>query len=192
MNCEKCLNILLPSCPSQIVLNGGLDPNTRYRWEITDKFERIYNGVSDTDATGLLAINIQDNPDVPKGAFMPFSGSFVLKAYRYLSAYEIQAVQFVVDTANYDCAELRFKDYSPASSYFDPDAPMYVPPFIIPIEVAFTNQTTVVVTHNLGYKPFVQIFDTSDNVIGGDVQHNSNNQFTVTFDSPTSGTIIYR
>jgi hypothetical protein len=194
LSCNSCIAVSLPQCPGAIVINGGLDPNQQYRYEITDKFGRVYNGISTTDATGLFAINIVDNPDIPKGAFMSFSGTFILKAYKYLSAYEIQNAQFTVSDANYDCAELRFKDYSPSISYFDPDAPIYVPPAsITPIEVHFTNQTSVVVTHGLGYKPFVQILDNTDELIlPNSIIHNNNNQFTVTFSIATTGTISYR
>lgn len=192
MTCTSCLSVSLPQCPSTIVINGGLEENVMYRWEIVDKFSKIYNGISTTDATGLLAINIQDDPDIPKGLFMPFSGSFVLKAYKYLSPYEIENAQFVVNTVGYDCAELMFKDYKPATSYFDPNAPVYVPPFIQPIEVGFIDQTSVTVTHSLGYRPFIQVEDLLGNLIGCDVQHTSNNAFVLTFDSSTSGTVFYR
>lgn len=192
MSCLSCLSVSLPQCPAQLVLNAGLEVNTRYRWEITDKFSHVFNGITDSDATGLLAINIQDDPDIPKGLFMPFSGSFVLKAYKYLSPYEIENAQFIVNTVGYDCAELMFKDYKPATSYFDPNAPVYVPPFIQPIEVSFINQTSVTVVHGLGYRPFIFVEDLLGNIIGCDVIHTSNNAFTISFDSATSGSVFYR
>lgn len=192
MACISCLSVLLPSCPNQLIVNGGLDVDTMYRWEITDKFNHTYNGVTTTDATGLLAINIQDDPDIPNGLFMPFSGSFVLKAYKYLSPYEIENAQFVVNTVGYDCAELMFKDYKPATSYFDPNAPVYVPPFIQPLSFEFTNETEVTVTHNLGYKPFKFVQNLLGVQIGCTVTNSSNNAFTLNFDSPTSGTVYYR
>jgi hypothetical protein len=192
VNCPTCLKVALPSCPPQIVVNGGLEVNSRYRWEITDKFENIYNGVTDTDATGLLQINIQDDVDIPKGLFNSFSGVFILKVYSFLSQFEVDPASFTVGDIVYDCVELKFKNYRPQSSYFDPNAPVYVPPFIEPIAFAFTDQFIVVVLHELGYRPFVQIEDELGNIIGGDVHHDSNDQFTVTFDSSTSGTIYYR
>ena len=193
MACTSCLQVSLPSCPSQIAVNGGLSPSTMYRWEIENKFGQIFNGITTTDATGLLAINIIDDPYIPKGSFMSFSGPFILKVYRYISVYEIETAQFVIETIAYDCAELRFRDYLPSISYFDPDAPIYVPPITTPIEVTFINQTVVVVTHGLGYKPFVTILDeTNEVILPLAIVHDSNNQFTVTFDVASSGTIIYR
>ena len=53
----------------------------------------------------------------------------------------------------------------------------------------FTNQSTVVVTHNLGYKPSVTIIDTSNDVVEGSIVYDSDNQLTVTLSATTSGTI---
>ena len=56
----------------------------------------------------------------------------------------------------------------------------------------FTGQTSVVVTHNLGVYPLVQLLDTTNTMfIPLNIVYNSLNQFTVTFSTSTSGTIIY-
>jgi len=58
---------------------------------------------------------------------------------------------------------------------------------------AFTAVKTVIVTHNLGYKPTgIQIEDSSGEDKGGKVVHNSVNQFTVTFRNNSTGTIRYK
>lgn len=55
---------------------------------------------------------------------------------------------------------------------------------------AFTNETSVVVTHNFGVYPIVQV------VVGGvvtaptSITHNSVNQVTVAFGAPTTGTVV--
>lgn len=55
----------------------------------------------------------------------------------------------------------------------------------------FSSQTTVVVSHNFGAYPAVQILDGSGyQLIPLNIQHTSNNQFTVTFSASTSGRII--
>lgn len=55
----------------------------------------------------------------------------------------------------------------------------------------FTNETSVVVTHNFGNFPVIQVLNDSDvQIIPFSVTHNSLNAFTVTFSSATSGTII--
>lgn len=54
----------------------------------------------------------------------------------------------------------------------------------------FTNQTTVVVVHNLNKFPSVTVVDTSENVILPDnIKYDNANQITVSFDTPTSGKI---
>lgn len=57
---------------------------------------------------------------------------------------------------------------------------------------AFTNQTSVTVTHNLGYYPVVQVIDDSAVQLDAEVTQTSVNAFTVTFAVAQSGTIIYK
>jgi len=57
---------------------------------------------------------------------------------------------------------------------------------------AFTAQTSVTVTHNLGYKPDVWVEDSSGNALTPDIQHTSSNAFTVTFGTSQTGTIHYQ
>jgi hypothetical protein len=56
---------------------------------------------------------------------------------------------------------------------------------------AFTSQTSVTVTHNLGFYPYVWIEDENGNAIEGFIQHTSTNEFTVTFGVAQSGVIHY-
>lgn len=56
----------------------------------------------------------------------------------------------------------------------------------------FTAQTSVVVSHNLGKYPAVQILDSSGYwILPDEVQHTSVNSFTVSLASSTTGTIVY-
>lgn len=57
--------------------------------------------------------------------------------------------------------------------------------------VPFTNQTSVTVTHSLGYYPLVQVVDDLGNVFVPDINHSSTSAFTVTFAEATTGNIIY-
>lgn len=55
----------------------------------------------------------------------------------------------------------------------------------------FTNQTSVNIVHDFGFKPIVQVLDNSNVlIIPNTLTHNSDNDFTVTFLGSTSGTII--
>lgn len=60
-------------------------------------------------------------------------------------------------------------------------------------EVSFTSQSTITVTHNLGYKPLVQILDSTGHIVQGQVDHNevTMNSFVVTLSSAITGVIIY-
>lgn len=55
---------------------------------------------------------------------------------------------------------------------------------------AFTSQSVVTVTHNLGRFPAVSVIDTADDVCVGDVLHLSVNAVRLTFSAPFSGTAI--
>lgn len=60
------------------------------------------------------------------------------------------------------------------------------------ITLGFTNVDTVVVTHNLGKYPHVQVFeDSSGELFSANITHNSINQFTVSWNGLISGNIIY-
>jgi len=57
---------------------------------------------------------------------------------------------------------------------------------------AFTNQTSVTVTHNAGYYPIVQVIDASGtpDTIDFELSHTSTNEFVVSFGVAQSGTIL--
>lgn len=196
MICQAaCFETILPSCPDLIFLNVGLEAATPYRWEITTRHNITYNGSTTTDATGLLAIDIGSS-DCPAGLLNEFAGACELVVKKILSSTSVETATFTIDTIDYSCITLQFKKFKPQITYTDVDAPIYVPPAgsgsAEPIEVSFTLQTLVTVTHGLGYRPFVQVLDNTNTILEATVQHVSINQFTVTFETAQTGKILYR
>ena len=61
-----------------------------------------------------------------------------------------------------------------------------------PIVQAFSNTNQIVITHNLGYKPMVQIILSDGSIAEGSVTHNSDNQVTISFQISLSGEILLR
>lgn len=59
-------------------------------------------------------------------------------------------------------------------------------------EVVFTGQTLVTVTHNLGYRPFVEVTNIAGEVVLCAINHTSLNAFIAEFSIPNSGTIRYQ
>ena len=59
------------------------------------------------------------------------------------------------------------------------------------VETSVTATTSQVVSHNLGYRPIVQVVDNSGFVLDAQIQHINTNQFQVAFNAAQSGTIIY-
>lgn len=194
MICQPpCFEVILPSCPDLIVLNAGLDVNTAYRWEITTQHDIIYNGSTTTDAAGTLLINIEDS-DVPAGLLNEFAGACDIQVFKILSAAAVEAKSFTIAEVDYECISATFKKYKPQITYLDVDAPVYVPPAGLsePVEVDFVAQTVVVVVHDLGYRPLIQVLDNTETILEATVQHNTVDQFTVTFMTAQTGKILYR
>ena len=54
----------------------------------------------------------------------------------------------------------------------------------------FTNATTVVIDHNLGYRPHVYVI-INDAIILADIQHPSNTRMVLTFLNSVTGTVFY-
>ena len=59
------------------------------------------------------------------------------------------------------------------------------------VETSVTATTSQVVSHNLGYRPIVQVVDSAGFVLDAQIQHLNTNQFQVTFNATQSGSIIY-
>lgn len=60
-----------------------LDPDTWYRWVITDKFENRYEGDIQTDVNGFFSIPVTD---LPAGLLTQYSGSFKLQVFQPYAA----------------------------------------------------------------------------------------------------------
>jgi len=57
---------------------------------------------------------------------------------------------------------------------------------------SFTSSTQVMINHNLGYKPMVQIILSDGTIAAGEVTHSTLNQVVITFQISLSGEIILR
>lgn len=55
---------------------------------------------------------------------------------------------------------------------------------------AFTNQSSVTVTHNLSKKPAVTVIDSAGDECEGDIAHISDNSLVVSFSASFSGTVL--
>lgn len=57
---------------------------------------------------------------------------------------------------------------------------------------SFSNSTQVLINHNLGYKPMVQIILSDGTIAEGEVSHTSSNSVVISFQISLSGEIILR
>lgn len=76
--CTCCFEDYLVKCGETITVNAQLQPNEDYRWVITDKFDRQYEGAFTTDSDGFWQIPVSD---LPAGLLTEFSGEFKLQVY---------------------------------------------------------------------------------------------------------------
>jgi len=61
----------------------------------------------------------------------------------------------------------------------------------VPSRHDFTNLSTIVITHGLGYRPVVWI-EIDGHQVYGDITYNNDLTFTVTFQTTETGVIYYR
>lgn len=78
MNCETCFRDFLCKCNETIQMKALLEPNTTYRWVITDKFDKKYENEFTTDDDGLWEIPVVD---LPPGLLTEYSGEFLLEVF---------------------------------------------------------------------------------------------------------------
>lgn len=76
MGCGHTFFDFISNCGSTLKVNALLSPAIPYEWQITDKFNNTYSGISIADEQGFISIDVTDLPD---GFFTPWSGTFVLK-----------------------------------------------------------------------------------------------------------------
>ena len=57
---------------------------------------------------------------------------------------------------------------------------------------SFSNSTQVLINHNLGYKPMVQIILSDGTIAEGEVSHTYSNSVLISFQISLSGEIILR
>ena len=61
----------------------------------------------------------------------------------------------------------------------------------VPVQHSFSNQSTIIVNHGLGFPPSVWIVVSGD-LVHGQIVHNNTATFTVTFQTSETGVIYYR
>lgn len=61
-----------------------------------------------------------------------------------------------------------------------------------PLVFSFSNANQIVINHDLGYKPMVQIILEDGTIAEGLVTHTSDNQVNISFQISLSGEIILR
>lgn len=195
--CYKCFEVEIPECPSEMLVKAGLEAITTYYVTIIDKFGESYKQQCVSDSLGKILVQTSG---LPLGSLNRHSGNWTIEVRKSFSNCEPELMQFCCNgtATNFQCIVVSFAQSSLGSLPTDIGCTCNDPINPAPpsgggddsIEVAFTNQTTVTYTHNLGRYVDVTIYDTNGNQLYGQVIQNSLNQITVTFNQPLSGKIL--
>ena len=99
-SCACCFEDYLAKCNTEITVYAKLSPTTDYRWVITDKNDKKYEGDFTTDADGFWVIPVDQ---LPPGLLTEYSGQFTLQVYddgckpvKFLIAQEHDCIDFTV------------------------------------------------------------------------------------------------
>lgn len=196
-NCDKCYEVAIPECPSEILVKAGVEANKTYYVAIIDKFGEHYNQQCTSDINGSILIQTSG---LPAGSLNRHSGNWQIEIRKLLANCEPELLQFCCDgvITNYSCIVASFFQSSLGSLPTDigctcndqvtPTPPSDSSPE--PMEFTFTNTMSVVCVHNFGRYVDVTIYDTNGNEIYGQVIQNNLNQVTVNFNQPLSGKIL--
>jgi hypothetical protein len=105
-SCACCFTDFIAKCNLELQVYAQLTPLSDYRWIITDKFGKKYQGDFITDADGFWTIPVDE---LPAGLLTEFSGSFTLevqdsgcKPVKFKIAQEYDCIDFTVKGGTYE------------------------------------------------------------------------------------------
>lgn len=104
MSCETCFPDFLAKCNEAINVYAQLPAlplYSSYRWVITDKFDKQYEGSFVVDENGFWEIDVDD---LPEGLLTEYSGQFMLQVYDD----SCKPVKFKI-AQEYDCISFKVK-----------------------------------------------------------------------------------
>lgn len=83
MDCNnEIFEDFLSNCGDSIILNSSLVPGQTYKWQITDKFGKVYEGLADADPYGTsLEIDLTDPDTIPAGLINAYGGVYALRLF---------------------------------------------------------------------------------------------------------------
>jgi hypothetical protein len=106
VNCACCFSDFIAKCNTEISVFAQLQPLTSYRWVISDKFGKKYEGDFTTDSDGFWTIPVID---LPSGLLTEYSGAFYLevmdsgcKPVKFKVAQEYDCIDFTVKGGTYE------------------------------------------------------------------------------------------
>lgn len=114
MSSCACYEASIKACSSSLVLKAGLAANTSYFWLIENKFGKIFQRQVETDADGLLTIDLTL---LPAGSGNEFSGHYTLSLRE--GANYLNKVSMTLSGKVHECVSFNFiaMDDEPENAY---------------------------------------------------------------------------
>lgn len=155
MGCNTCFEDILAKCPESIRVFAQLPSlplYDSYRWIITDKFDRKYEGSFIVDGDGFWSIPVDELPD---GLLTEYSGSFKLEVLDG----DCKPIKFKI-AKEYDCISFEVKAGTFVKDNLGCEFTCVGAPAGQSAFLPFTNQATVSIT----WAPYLSLYGNHPNV----------------------------
>lgn len=155
MNCDTCFPDFIAKCNEAIRVFAqlpALAAYESYKWVITDKFDKKYEGSFVVDENGFWEIPVED---LPEGLLTEYSGQFSLEVYDD----SCKPVKFKV-AQEYDCIRFSVKGGTLEKDYIGCNFSCTEAPAGQSAMIPFTNDEEVSIT----WAPYLSLYGNSPTV----------------------------
>lgn len=155
MACSTCFDDFIAKCNTAIRIFAQLPSLAlyqSYRWVITDKFDKQYEGSFIVDADGFWEIPVDELPD---GLLTEYSGSFKLQVYDG----DCKPVKFKI-ASEYDCVDFEVKGGTFVKDTLGCEFTCTAAPAGQSAMVPFSNQATISIT----WAPYLSLYGNSPTI----------------------------
>lgn len=155
MTCDTCFPDFIAKCNEAIRVFAqlpALAAYESYKWVITDKFDKSYEGSFQVDENGFWEIPVDD---LPEGLLTEYSGQFSLQVYDDAC----KPVKFKI-AQEYDCIRFNVKGGTFEKDYIGCNFSCTEAPAGQSAMIPFTNDDEVTIT----WAPYLSLYGNSPTV----------------------------
>lgn len=153
--CQTCFRDFIAKCNEAISVYAqlpALPVYSSYKWVITDKFDRKYEGSFVVDEDGFWQIDVDD---LPEGLLTEYSGDFSLEVYDE----SCKPVKFKI-AQEYDCISFEIKGGTFTKDYIGCNFSCTEAPAGQSAMVPFSDQSEV----SISWAPYLSLYGNSPTI----------------------------